>query len=82
MIALLGSGKTGSYVRELSNHLEWRIFNSKNTPEYDSLIECEALIVFVPAPVLEQYSPFNQNRHPNNLWNYGVRVSQRLCRSD
>ena len=57
MIGLLGSGKTGSYVRELSNHVEWRVFNSKNTPEYDSLIECEALIVFVTAPVLEQYIP-------------------------
>ena len=58
MIGLLGSGKTGSYVRQLSNHLEWRVFNSKNLPEYDSLVECEALIVFVPGPVLEEYIPF------------------------
>ena len=36
MIGLLGSGKTGSYVIELSNHLEWRVFNSKNIPEYNN----------------------------------------------
>ena len=29
MIGLLGSGKTGSYVRELSNHLEWRVLTLK-----------------------------------------------------
>ena len=57
MIGLIGSGKTGSYVKQLSKNLDWKVFNSKNTPDYDSLMQCEAVIVFVPGPVLDQYLP-------------------------
>lgn len=57
MIGLLGNGKTGSYVSQLANNMEWRLFNSTNEPNYQTLKSCEAIIIFVPGPVLEQYLP-------------------------
>ncbi len=57
MIGLIGSGKTGSHVKKLSENLDWKVFNSKNRPDYDSLMQCEAVIVFLPGSVLDQYLP-------------------------
>lgn len=52
-VALLGSGKTGSFVSQL--HKNTTLFNSKNTPSIEALQKHDVIISFLPGPAFENY---------------------------
>ena len=54
-IALLGKGKTGSKVAELSSSVT--IFDRTNEPTYDKLINYDVIISFLPGEAFESLSP-------------------------
>lgn len=54
-IALLGKGKTGSKVLELSK--EVTVFDSTNVPTYEKLIQCDVIISFLPGEAFESLIP-------------------------
>jgi len=52
-IALLGNGKTGKYISELSK--ETLIFDSKNKLTAMKISQCDVVICFVSSEVIEEY---------------------------
>jgi 4-hydroxy-tetrahydrodipicolinate reductase len=57
--AVIGKGKTGSYVIELlkKKNLEFEVFDSKNTPTVEKLSGFNVAICFVNGPVFESIIP-------------------------
>jgi 4-hydroxy-tetrahydrodipicolinate reductase len=53
-IALLGKGKTGAKVLELTRH-EIVIFDSKKPPTLNALKECDVVISFLPGDAFKDY---------------------------
>ena len=54
-IALLGKGKTGSKVLELSPDVE--VFDSQNVPTFEKLIKHDVIISFLPGEAFEALIP-------------------------
>lgn len=54
-IALLGKGKTGSKVIELSKDVT--VFDSSNVPTYEKLIQHDVIISFLPGEAFESLIP-------------------------
>ena len=54
-IAIIGNGKTGSKVAEVSVGHEVIVYDSQNTPTTEDLQKCDVAICFLPGSVFEQY---------------------------